>query len=111
MSTVLHRCVTSVHFYSYFLIFSVPLQGEITPHTALPLMIFINTYMSSVIFNKETESSCWSNLQHHRAIVVQAWVYFYIKYIGKLLGLTNEVQRSMVLETWEFEQPKFVCML
>ena len=47
MSTVLHRCVTSVHFYSYFLIFSVPLQGEITPHTALPLIIFINTYMSS----------------------------------------------------------------
>ena len=30
-------------------------------------------------------------------------VYFYIKYIGNLLGLTNEFQRSMVFETGEFD--------
>ena len=33
--------------------------------------------------------------------------YFYIKYIGNSPGLRNEFQRSMVLETGEFERPKF----
>ena len=31
------------------------------------------------------------------------------KYIGKLPGLTNEFQRSMVFEAKEFERPKFDC--
>ena len=34
-------------------------------------------------------------------------VYFYIKYIGKYPGLTNEFQRSMVFKTDKFERPKF----
>ena len=37
-------------------------------------------------------------------------VYFNIKCIGKLLGPTNEFERSMVFETGEFERPKFDCI-
>ena len=37
-------------------------------------------------------------------------MYFYTEYIGKLPGLTNEFQRSMVFETDEFERPKFHCI-
>ena len=38
-------------------------------------------------------------------------MHFYNKYIniGKLPGLMNEFQRSMALETDEFEQPEFDC--
>ena len=36
-------------------------------------------------------------------------MYFNIKCIGKLLGPTNEFERSMVFETGEFERPKFDC--
>ena len=38
-------------------------------------------------------------------------VYFNIKCIGKLLGPTNEFERSLVFETGEFERPKFDCNL
>ena len=34
---------------------------------------------------------------------------FNIKCIGKLPGPTNEFKRSLVLETGEFERPKFEC--
>ena len=37
-------------------------------------------------------------------------VYFNIKCIGKLLGPTNEFERSLVFETGEFERPKFDCI-
>ena len=37
-------------------------------------------------------------------------MYFNIKCIGKLPGLTNEFERSPVFETGEFERPKFDCM-
>ena len=37
-------------------------------------------------------------------------VYFNIIFIGKLPGLMNEFQRSLVFETGEFERPKFDCM-
>ena len=36
-------------------------------------------------------------------------MYFNIKCIGKLPGPTNQSERSLVLETGEFEQPKFDC--
>ena len=36
-------------------------------------------------------------------------VYLNIKCIGKLPGPTNEFERSLVLETGEFEGPKFDC--
>ena len=36
-------------------------------------------------------------------------MYFNIKCIGKLLGPTNEFEQSLVLETGEFERPKFDC--
>ena len=73
--------------------------------------------------NKQTNKQNLSSLTKKLKVVVglicntiepllfKPGVYFYIKYIGKLLGLTNEAQRSMVLETCEFEQPKFVCTL
>ena len=38
-------------------------------------------------------------------------MYFNIKCIGKSPGPTNEFERSLVLETGEFERPKFDCML
>ena len=38
-------------------------------------------------------------------------MYFNIKCIGKLPGPTNEFERFLVLETSEFEQPKFDCRL
>ena len=37
-------------------------------------------------------------------------MYFYIKYIGKLSGLTTEFQQSMEFETGEFERLKFDCI-
>ena len=37
-------------------------------------------------------------------------MYFNIKRIGKLLGPTNEFERSLVFETGEFERPKFDCI-
>ena len=39
-------------------------------------------------------------------------VHFYITctYVGKLPGLKNELQRSMVFETDELKRPKFNCM-
>ena len=37
-------------------------------------------------------------------------VNFKIKYMGKLLGPTNEFERSLVFETGEFERPKFDCI-
>ena len=37
-------------------------------------------------------------------------MYFNIKCIGKLLGQTNEFERSLVLETGEFDGPKFDCI-
>ena len=36
-------------------------------------------------------------------------MYFNIKCIGKLPGLTNEFERYLVFETGEFERPKFDC--
>ena len=36
-------------------------------------------------------------------------MYFNIKCIGKLLGPTNEFERSLVFETGEFERSKFDC--
>ena len=38
-------------------------------------------------------------------------VYFNIKCIGKLPGVTNEFERSLVFETGKFERPKFDCIL
>ena len=38
-------------------------------------------------------------------------MYFNTKCIGKLPGLTNEFERSLVFETSEFEPPKFDCKL
>ena len=35
---------------------------------------------------------------------------FNIKCIGKLQGLTNGFERSLVFETGEFERPKFDCI-
>ena len=40
----------------------------------------------------------------------ESGVYSNIKCIGKLLGPTNEFERSLVFETAEFERPKFDCM-
>ena len=37
-------------------------------------------------------------------------MYFNIKCKGKLLGPTNEFERSLVFETGEFERPKFDCI-
>ena len=37
-------------------------------------------------------------------------MYFNIKCIGKLPGLTIEFERSLVFETGEFERPKFDCI-
>ena len=38
-------------------------------------------------------------------------MYFNIKCIGKLPGPTNELERSLVFETGEFERPKFNCTM
>ena len=38
-------------------------------------------------------------------------MYFNIKCIGRLPGPTNELERSLVFETGEFERPKFDCIL
>ena len=37
-------------------------------------------------------------------------MHFYIKYIGKLTGRTNEFQQSMVFKTDALERPKFDCI-
>ena len=37
-------------------------------------------------------------------------MYFNIKCMGKLPGLTNEFEGSLVFETGEFERPKFDCI-
>ena len=38
-------------------------------------------------------------------------MYFNIKCMGKLPGLTNEFEGSLVFETGEFERPKFDCIV
>ena len=38
-------------------------------------------------------------------------MYFNIKCMGKLPGLTNEFEGSLVFETGEFERPKFDCTI